>query len=307
MEAIPTAPSPLAPMGAPQSARTPPSTAPRAIPRVLVLAAALALVALVSACGDQGEREVHRTFDVGPAPSVVIETFGGEVSVEAGADGTVEVIAVLRNPQRIAFDLGEEDGVVTVRAQPTGGFRLGRLTVGAALTVIVPARAHLDITVSQGAVHVTGIRGTIRVRATGSEVVITEVAGTLDIETSKAPIRVVGFTGDASLTTTDASVAVTVASGSFQVSTTNGRIDFDGTLRPGTASTLRTQSAPVSVKLRRADADLDVAAPGGAIDVRQPLSSVVRRTDEFLLATLGLGGATLVVRTTDATVTIGAP
>lgn len=275
--------------------------------RTLLYASALALVGLAAACGDQGERESLHTFDVGAAPVVIVETFGGEVVVRRGTPGVVDVTVVQRNPQRIAFEADERDGVVTVRARQAGGLSFGRLDVGAAVSLTVPALTRLDIRVTDGAVRVSDVRGGIRIQAERAEVNVSDAVGALDVQTTEAPVRVVGFTGDASLITSGADVAVTVAAGSFQVSTADGRVDLEAMLRTGSTSTLRTTGAPVSVRLRGPGAELDVAAPGGSVVTHDQMSAVVTSTAELLLSTLGAGGATLVVRTTDAAVTIGAP
>ena len=136
----------------------------------------------------QAREEVHEEVRVGERPRVQIENIGGDVIVQADADGIVRV-----SVQR--FGIGASEGAaatnllalrlnvtptaqgVTIRVfeDPPLGIAGG---TRATITVTVPRLAAVDVHTQSGLVHVVGVDGGITARSDN---------GNLDIEVDDDP------------------------------------------------------------------------------------------------------------------------
>lgn len=132
-----------------------------------VLAAALTIVSSASAAV---EREVEKTFAIGPGGTIRVATDSGLISVETGEDNQVRIIAhehvlhaksqgqadrILRG---LTLDLSQTAGGVVASAHyDEGGFaQYGKAhnPVQVDFTVIVPARVAEDLRTVSGDIHV---------------------------------------------------------------------------------------------------------------------------------------------------------
>ncbi len=271
--------------------------------RTLTLTA-LALAALVlGGCGDQGERERTDAFIVGPRPTVVIESFGGEIEVRAGEAEVVRVDSTLRNAHRIDFTAEQRGGEVVVRARLATRFSIGNLQTGAAMVVTVPATADVDVTTSDGAIRLSGVDGRTTLKTSNGSVTVSEASGTLDVTTSNGQVRLVAFTGAATVDTSNGSITATVATGAFDLTTSNGGIGFDGWLSPGGMNAFRTGNGSVDVEILEPDVHLDLAATGG-VATAPTLDNVTVSRQDALAGDLGGSSASLVVRTANGSISI---
>ena len=80
----------------------------------------LLLLLLTGAC-NPGFTEVPETrddsFAVGNAPRIVVNDANGRIIVRPGSDGAVRVLATLREPGRLAYEISQEGDTITVQAK----------------------------------------------------------------------------------------------------------------------------------------------------------------------------------------------
>ena len=115
--------------------------------RLTFLAVGL-LIALAVACnGSSAESETREdSFAVGEAPFLVINNDNGGIIVRSGADATVAVNAVLRNPDRIEYQISQDGDVINIEAKSDslGVFDFGG-SPGADLEITAPAMTIIAI------------------------------------------------------------------------------------------------------------------------------------------------------------------
>jgi len=131
--------------------------------------------------GFQGNR-IEKTFAVGDAPTLRVNSFAGSISVRAGQDRTVQVVAVKKagsqsNLNRITVNMSEQGGDVVISA------KVSPLTSNAsvALEIMAPAGSRLVLDTGAGAIDVRGITGPIDVKSG---------AGQVDLRDARGPVGV---------------------------------------------------------------------------------------------------------------------
>jgi len=131
--------------------------------------------------GLQGDR-IEKTFEVGDAPTLRVRSFAGSISVRAGQDRTVQVVAVKKagsqsNLNRITVNMSKQGGDVEISA------KVSPLTSNAsvALEIVAPADSRLVLDTGAGAIEVRGITGPIDVKSG---------AGQVDLRDARGPVRV---------------------------------------------------------------------------------------------------------------------
>jgi hypothetical protein len=126
---------------------------------------------------------VEQRFEVGAAPTVSVDSFAGDVAVQAITVDTIEIIATKRVPRNAGFDRIEvnfeqtADGlrIEAVRPGITGG------NMSVRLDILVPPGTALDISLGAGTVSVEGLAGGIQ---------IDSGAGNVDIRSAEGQVRV---------------------------------------------------------------------------------------------------------------------
>lgn len=245
------------------------------------LAAALAAVALAAAggCGFPLNAEAHdewkRTYPLAPGGSVEIRNTNGQIQVEPGEDGKVEVVAT-----RIARAGSDEDArnalkrIEIVESISPNKVELDSSHGGAGFeinvskkvdyVVRVPRWANVTVTTTNGEIRASGVAGALRAETTNGAIKATEIDGSVRMETTN---------GDVTLELTRITEAgVTCA-------TTNGAIDL-------------TMSSA-------AKATFDVETNNGSIDPTGFDLKVSDQTRRHLRASVGGGGPTIKLETTN--------
>jgi hypothetical protein len=228
--------------------------------------AATALAALlaggtVGGCGAvvdgvQARDTVSLTLDAPRGMPARVETFNGGIEVRPGAGLTITAQVVRTGHGRdqqaaesdrdaIAVTLEAIDGVAVLRAVyapdpmsiPSGS--------GAAVTLLVPPDAEVELLTSNGPIMVQGL------------------GGGLDVQTSNGPIELAGVAGTVSAATSNGPITVVTATPvSVDLRTSNGGVTLDGELLPGDAM-LETSNGPVELRLP-ADAAFTIDAQTSA-------------------------------------------
>lgn len=280
------------------------------IPRrsLAALAAWLIAVSALAACAADGPfaitasgtQELDAAVEATtPDLKVRVEMFNGPVEVRAGPAGRVTATVTTtgaggskadadadRMKIQVTLDVNP-DGSVLVRAayQPNPNSPNNR---SAGAVVDVPPGAALDLRTSNGDVTTTGIGGVIEVRTSNKGVEI-EGGALLDVETSNAAIDMRG---------TRATV---------QARTSNGSVTFDGTFSDG-AQSMGSSNEGIFVRL---PADASFGLDALTSNARVTLDGFVIRTTGAasggaLQGTMGTGGPSIILRTSNAAIVVSA-
>jgi len=187
------------------------------------------------------ERELTRSFKVAAGSVVVVDVSGGDVTVNRGAQGVVNL--ALRQHVRARSDRAADSAIgrydvameqkgdtVTLRARGREGRDWGWDGVDFSASIDVPPDVRLDIKTSGGKVRVGGER-----------------TAAVKLRTSGGSVRVDGGSGDTDISTAGGEIVVRRALGGLRARTSGGNVD---------------------VRYLNMTRDVDLTSSGGSIDVR---------------------------------------
>jgi DUF4097 and DUF4098 domain-containing protein YvlB len=247
------------------------------------LGAALTLAALAAAagCGMVLNAEAHdewkRTYPLAQGGSVEIRNTNGRIQVEPGDDGKVEVVAT--RTARAGSD--EEARAELKNIEIVESVSPNRIALDSAkghigivfefnvsrrvdYVVRVPRWANVTVTTTNGEIAAAGVAGEFRAETTNGAIKASEIDGAVRMETTN---------GDVTLEVTK------VTDAGVTCATTNGSVD------------LTMPSA--------ARASFDVSTSNGAIDPTGLDLKVSEQSRRALRATVGGGGPTIKLETTN--------
>ncbi len=293
---------------------------------VAVAAAALLLVPTLAACAADGPFVVKETTTqtleqpVPPAAGdlkIRVEMFNGPIEVRAGAAGTIHAVVettgaggskaeARADAARILVTLDvNPDGTALLRAtyQPNPGSPNNR---SASAIVDVPAGAALDLKTSNGPVTTAGITGAIAVETSNGAVTLAGSPAGATVRTSNALVEVEG-SGTLDLETSNARISVRGTGATLRAATSNGDISFEGTFSTADQD-LETSNNAITVRL---PGDAAFALDAQTSNGRVVLDGFSIRTTgaasgASLQGTVGSGGPSVTLRTTNAAIVISA-
>ncbi len=299
--------------------------APRRLPAAL--AALGVAVAVLGACaGDgpfairsSGTQTLTTAVPAGAsAVSVRVEMFNGPIEVRAGPAGKVSAVVTTtgaagskgeaeadRAKIQVTLD-ANPDGSVGLRAvyQPNPGSPSNR---AASAVVEVPAAAALELRTSNGNVATTGVAGAIGVRTSNGAVRLAEVDGGATVQTSNKEVEIDG-TGTYDVETSNAAIVLRGTGATVRASTSNATASFEGTFSDA-AQDLETSNESIYVRLPAGSSfGFDAQTSGGAhvlvtgFDVR----TTGAVGDSTLQGTVGAGGPSITLRTSNANIVVSA-
>lgn len=267
-----------------------------------------------------------QTFQISGQPDVVLETFDGVIEVRSWDRDTVEIEIERRAMEQSVLDeikvSAQHDGNrVTLKVTGPARERFQGITVGnhvsptARLRVALPRISNLqassgdgtitveDVTgritldTADGSVRAARIGGDIRVRSGDGTIRMEKVEGRLDLETSDGGITLEGKPSVLRGRTGDGVIRLnvgpdTVMAEDWDLTTGDGSITL--TLPPGFNAELDAESGDGSVR---------ASHPGIRLEDRNNGDREERRR-RSLRTTMGSGGKTFRVRTSDGSVRI---
>lgn len=242
------------------------------LPTMQVVAVTGLVAIAATACAGGGfavEKEtIHDSFTVGAAPTLVVDSSNGRITVEVGEASAVSVTANLRNPDKLDYTVSQVGDTISVIADSTQPMFEFHNSPGADITVIVPPETHVDLRTSNGRIEVDGISGTCRARTSN---------GSIDLEN---------------------------VTGEVEARTSNGSIEHQGMVPPESSNELRTSNGSISVSFTAdPDVEIDASTSNGRVSSSRPIAAT-RTESTHLVGTMGEGGADLIIRTSNGSVTI---
>ena len=206
-------------------------------------AAASGIAARVSAVADetlnaksngtssQHQDDVQRTFQVADDGWLMIDTDHGNIDVEAGTPGEIDV-TVRRTPRGSAeasdFDVSFEQVGDKVSIRGENLIRnSGRNSVNVTFVVKVPPRFNVDFETSGGNISLDDLDGRAKLNTSGGNLSIGTVTGQVDAKTSGGNISVDGSNADVDVNTSGGNIQIGEVGGMVRATTSGGNISVD--------------------------------------------------------------------------------
>jgi hypothetical protein len=173
---------------------------------------------------------IEQTFDLGDAPSLEIDNFAGSVTVRAGTDGTIRVVATkqarLRSSlERIEIDMDERGDGLEIRTRKPPGLS----TASVKLEITAPAGTRLDVYTASGSMSVQGLSGDVKLEAASGSVDVRDLSGDVEVDTASGSVEIVDVTGRIDAHASSGSIDARGAMGQVQLATGSGSIEYQGT------------------------------------------------------------------------------
>jgi DUF4097 and DUF4098 domain-containing protein YvlB len=259
--------------------------------------------------GVEGAR-IERTFDVGSAPTLMVDNVAGSLTVRSGDGNEIRIVAVKhaalrRDLERIEVKITPQEGALHI--ETTKPRSLSSAWVD--LTITAPADTRLDLSTGSGTVEVRGFDGGAQLRTGSGSVVaqslrgdlslhtgsgsmtIQEVAGRLKADTGSGGIDVQGMDGELEAHTGSGSIDVRRAAGPARLITGSGRVSYQGS--PQGDCRFTTGSGGISLRMPASlDAQIDLHTGSGSVRVGYPVDGLVTRSD--VQGTIGRDGPTAI-------------
>lgn len=233
---------------------------------------------------------IEDSFSISGSPQIVAEIDNGSIEVVSRNSGsnTIQVTATVRNPDRVDYRASQDGNTVRVIGKSDSGFSfLGGGDRGVDLVVSLPTEIDLGLESSNGAIEVTGINGSISAK------------------TSNGRISITNSTGDIAAATSNGRVDLGDVSGQVEAQTSNGSISYRGTLRPGSTNSFQTSNGSIEVSLvDTPGVEIDATTSNGRVSSSLPITIEGTVKDNELKGTIGAGGSTLRIRTSNGSVNI---
>ncbi len=221
--------------------------------------------------GPEISDRTEEVFEVGSGPTLDVSNFAGAVTIRAGGEDTIRVVATrvargARDLEDIRVEMSGEGSRVEVKTSFTGVSSSNRRVI---LEITVPAETDLDLRTAAGAIEVYGVQGDLEADA---------AAGGITIQGASGPARLTAGAGG---------------------------IDYEG--QPSGACTFHVGAGGITLRLR-ADADVRVDLTtglggvsselpvDGSVGVRSIHGTIGTGEKGSISATAGVGGIDLVRR-----------
>lgn len=294
---------------------------------VIVLAAAALTGCEVNLNSEGIVSRDTKKFTVTANPVIELETFDGSIEIHSWDRDEVEVeIEKRAMEQRLVDEMkvtAEQQGnrVVVKVAAPSrseddfDGVQIGvHYSPSARLRVVVPRNSQLAAASADGSISIENVDGKITLKTNDGSVRGSQLAGEITVRSGDGSIRFDRVTGKLDLETDDGSITLEAKPSSLRARTMDGAIRLevqpdttlneDWDLQTGDGSIVLTLPADLNAMIDAETRDGVVRAnhPGVRDDSREGEDRSERRRS--LRTTLGSGGKTVRLRTSDGSIRI---
>jgi DUF4097 and DUF4098 domain-containing protein YvlB len=187
----------------------------------------------------KAEKLEQRSFTVSSKPTVIVETFNGQIHVQPADEGKVDATvtkigsgrdkeAAEADVEHVKVNFSQEGETIRIVAKRTVPKTFG--TSGASIELKLPTGSALSLTTQNGGIRTTGAYRETVARSSNGNVEVHSGKGKLELSTTNGTIDI------------DGAEAIVVAQ------TSNGNVSFIGTLAKGTHS-LETSNGGIDLKL----------------------------------------------------------
>jgi len=283
----------------------------------------------VRAATDGCRAEFQRSFALNSGGKLTIESANGAIEIFGWDRDTVEIEGATYgetqaqcDAMQVSFDSSPNSLKIRLQKAPKKG-------AGARFAMRVPIRTHLEkIASTNGSIVVNDIQGSVKLKTTNSAVKVERIRGPLDILTSNASVQLLEIDGPTVVRTSNGRVLAEDVRGAFEAFTSKGSIlAHIATSEPRKMVRLETTEGSIDLSLDQMPIENEIRAStkNAGITVRLPESASARVkaqtsnapvSTDFdvsgeavskqgrLDGTIGRGGSTLDLATTNATIQV---
>ena len=173
------------------------------------------------------------------------------------------------------------------------------------LELHVPRGSNVDVSVSNGKITVTSLRGRVRARSSNGSVTIDDVAGDIEVATTNAKVCCAMTCGRLMARSSNGKIELDDHRGSVDASTSNGliRVSMDEIGKAGVQ--LATSNGRILLELPEdANADVDIRVDNGVIRNDRTLCKATRASNGQVRGQLGAGGPLIKLRTSNGSISL---
>jgi hypothetical protein len=251
----------------------------------------------------------EKSFDLGSTPGLNLESFGGNVTVRAGAGSTVAVVATKRAKREqdlkaVTLRMAQVGGEVRVKAEKPA--YLNDISVDFEITT--PRGTVANVVTGGGNLKISGTGGAVNAVTGGGNVEVSETAGAVSAVTGGGDVKVTGAKGATNVTTGGGNIEIRDASDSVEATTGGGNIEYRGRPQGGCnfstgggniklrldADSNATLNLEVPKECERCRVDVDFSVDGQV--TRRKVSGTIGTGDEGAVRAATGGGNIDVVR-----------
>lgn len=257
------------------------------------------------ACGQPiiSAKSIQEGVRLSPSQMIFLEVESGELTLVGG--GSADVMRIngqLLDPQRVTFLVSPSNSQVDVTALvqkwPLGGFSSPPVV----LTVQIPDGYKVHVKTSDAGVTIRDFRGDIQVSSISGDLLAENVTGTIALVSGRGNIAINNASGRLRILGEHGILTLQNVSGTIGSSTIMGTIRYLGRPMPGDEIHLEVDHGPVEISLPT-DPDLDVEIRSTSGDLTC-IARGVQTLGRTCMGTLGIGGATLSVRTVSGRISL---
>lgn len=298
----------------------------------LVLLGVLSLVLLLSSCCCVGgissdwqryKNEFEKSYVIKTPASVTVRNLDGFVHVnswdknEVWVKGTISLRAeneneALKRMKEIDVIITHEDNSVTVRVERKKHAGLSQLWRFGTdwkvdLEISVPKDCSLALSSVDGALSLSGVKGTHKLSTVDGAVEAQGVEGVIDCRTIDGPCSLADVRGDVDVSTTDGSVKVEGILSGLKARAVDGSIHVEALEGSTVAQEWKLSGVSGSITLgipQSLSADLEASTVDGHISMGIPVE-LSTMSERKVIAKLGKGGNPISISTTDGSIRIG--
>jgi hypothetical protein len=173
------------------------------------------------------------------------------------------------------------------------------------LELHVPRGTHIDVSVSNGKIAITGLSGHVRARSSNGSVTIDDVKGDIEVATTNAKVCCATTCGRLMARSSNGKIELDQHHGSVDASTSNGLIRVSMAEVGKAGVQLATSNGRIVLELPDPlDADLDIRVDNGLIRNDRPLSRGGKETQGRVVGQLGHGGPMIKLRTSNGMISV---
>ena len=271
---------------------------------LLLLLIAVSIVLLFTVgCTSGTTKTQENGFAVSGSSRLVVNSQNGNVEVIAGAGNEVVVKALLKNADKVEYELKQVGDTITVDVKVDKTWWLFS-DGGADITITAPAKTDVAIETSNGYVELHGLEGSGSVKTSNGLIVLDSLKGEFDASTSNGRIECGSMQGSLKLRTSNGKVEVSNMEGTVDAETSNGSVLFSGNMTAGGDNRLITSNGSVYVEFQGISSlVLDVETSNGEVYCDLSLVDTVNKKGR-LVGTIGAGESDLYIRTSNGDVGI---
>jgi hypothetical protein len=234
--------------------------------------------------------EESRTFVLEPGAALTVDNFAGNVTVQAGDEGRIQVVAVRRaassgTRDRIQIQYQETARGLEVRSVKPAGLLINahvefhievppgtpvEVETGSGSVQILGTQAGVRAETGSGTVTAASLEGEVDLRTGSGNIDVQDAVGTVTVQTGSGALSLRDIEGDIDAHTGSGGITAEDASGQVRLDTGSGSVEYRGT--PAGECRFQTGSGRVALYLPAdIDARVDLQTSSGTVDVQFPV------------------------------------